>query len=257
MDNSFPPSLAKTVLPFVCGDAAGVNVTVVASGDDGRGNGLEFYGLTNGTEKVLTSAIAGSLTNGFGLTLFDYGSAGSVTPPFILLTRGVASNNTDFAAVIGDHRLPVSAQGSYFEFAPSISLDGGITFQLSQVFSVDATGNAVFAGNLHILNSIVADGNCSYVAGGQMSFTGISDTELYSPSFVFKDLTAAPMMSLAGGILNVTNSYQIAGTQVITTQQSAIADSAYALSVDPGIADVSTQLNLLLAAVRTHGLIAT
>lgn len=52
------------------------------------------------------------------------------------------------------------------------------------------------------------------------------------------------------GLTNQTGSMQINGVQVVTAQQSAVANATNAT-------DVITQLNSLLAKLRTHGLIAT
>ena len=54
---------------------------------------------------------------------------------------------------------------------------------------------------------------------------------------------------ITGTTINASSAYQVAGTQVVTTQQAAVADAT-------GAGDVVARLNDLLARVRTHGLIA-
>ena len=68
-----------------------------------------------------------------------------------------------------------------------------------------------------------------------------------STNFQINDFTQASVIS---GGLNVTTKYQVGGTQVVGAQGAAVADATDAASA-------ISQLNLLLARCRTHGLIAT
>ena len=60
------------------------------------------------------------------------------------------------------------------------------------------------------------------------------------------------VVSAGTGIVNCVGHYRVDGTQVVTNQQSAVANAT-----GSGGGDAHTQLNLLLTRLRTHGLIDT
>jgi hypothetical protein len=65
-----------------------------------------------------------------------------------------------------------------------------------------------------------------------------------------KDFKIAGTSVLNAGYLSISTAAYIGGNQVVGTRGAAVADATDAASA-------ITQLNLLLARVRTHGLIAT
>jgi hypothetical protein len=73
----------------------------------------------------------------------------------------------------------------------------------------------------------------------------------------FGTLTPVEVVDVVGNV-NATGVYKVSGTQVLTSQQPAIADATgTATGTDATmINELKTQLNLALAMLRTHGLIA-
>jgi hypothetical protein len=143
--------------------------------------------------------------------------------------------------------------------------DGSGSFALGQI-SLNADGSAQFANGAILLE---ADGKASFDTG-QISFVGNGGAN-FGGSVGFAGNTVIGItgdISLGGGpsasisafdgsayfangqnTIDAAGNLGIAGTQVVTAQQPAIADATNAV-------DVITQFNLLLAALRIHGLIA-
>jgi len=158
-----------------------------------------------------------------------------------------------------------------------LNADGSAQFAgVKILFNADgscsfASANAAFAAdgalNLPLIH-LLADGSAQF-ANGAMTIDALGSTSLQSGN-IFLDALAGGIN--AGGIgtnvngrlklkdLNDDTEFEvataigsaavnIAGVQVLTNQQPAIADAT-------GAGDVVAQSNLLLPALRVHGLIA-
>jgi hypothetical protein len=89
----------------------------------------------------------------------------------------------------------------------------------------------------------------------------VSDGDSHGRYLLLQPLSSAGRVGIAavtspaysldvGGAINTSAEYRVSGNQVVTARQAAVANATNAT-------DVITQLNALLARLRTHGLIAT
>ena len=117
--------------------------------------------------------------------------------------------------------------------------------------AASGTDKKITAGEL-LVSGLPGDFNTLTVTG--VSTLGATDTT---------DLTASGTLDVTGvttlGTVNATdldvsNDYKVAGTQILTAQQGAIADATGGVVDD---AEARAAINSLLAACRTHGIIAT
>lgn len=97
--------------------------------------------------------------------------------------------------------------------------------------------------------TMAASGTDKQITAGELLISGLPGA--------FTTLEASGLSTLTG--VNATNVdasgvYKVAGVQILTTQQSAIADATGGLVDD---AEARTAINSLLAACRAHGIIDT
>jgi len=150
------------------------------------------------------------------------------------------------AVGVGVHQL--NGGGSAFFGGNTISFpgDGSASF---------ANGKATFTfGGAMTLGAVGADGiSTTYNAAGDAVFVLNAALGLFQggalPSFSLNAGDGSATLANGSATIDAVGNLGIGGTQVVTSQQPAIADAT-------GAGDVVAQLNLLLAALRVHGLIA-
>ena len=168
------------------------------------------------------------------------GHATAASAPFRVTKGGVlTATGMTIATAASGERLVISSAGSGQHMAGYNSSN----YETVSIFTSDATLNLSASATAYLLIS-PAEGfkGTSGSAFYALHMSGTSEPELW-----LKDsagLTKVQLEAEGGGRL------KFAGTQVVGNQGAAIADATDAASA-------ITQLNLLLARCRTHGLIAT
>jgi hypothetical protein len=146
-------------------------------------------------------------------------SAGSsyASGDFLVGLIGGANIKLTFANLFNHIASPIVSTSTLSLAGGVFQVDSFGNLQIQSSTVIDSSGNGQFA-------TITSDGGAFSTDGGG-------------------DVTCQTM--------NVQQSqYQSGGVQVVGSQQNAIANAT-------NVTDVITQLNALLAACRTHGLIAT
>ena len=130
--------------------------------------------------------------------------------------------------------------------ATTLAIDGSASF---------ANGKATFTfGGAMTLGAIGADGIVT-IQNAALDAVFVLNAALglfqggTLPSFSLNAGDGSASFANGSTTIDAAGNLGIGGTQVVTSQQPAVADAT-------GAGDVVTQLNLLLAALRVHGLIA-
>merc|ERR1719162_341070 len=140
-------------------------------------------------------------------------------------------------------------------------------------FSVDGTGQ--LSGDLVTITGVASKSALKVINGntnlaGTTTVSTITDGTLSCASGT---ITGAADVTATGFVQCGNTGFKVSGTKVVGAQGTAVADTSAAIAADGGIsatyaqaevealrdavAELQTQLNSLLAKVRTHGLIAT
>lgn len=155
---------------------------------------------------------------------------------------------------------------TYSAGIPILSQTNSAGIVIAQLFPSGSDGRFELYDALNNLRiQLLSTGTSSFVNGvSAASFSGAGSalTSLSATNISSGTLATARLPST----INIATAYQIAGTQVVTAQQAAIANagSANVLDATYNQAQLETlfnafgsKINEILAALRTHGLIAT
>jgi hypothetical protein len=134
----------------------------------------------------------------------------------------------------------------------SVRLSAALDFATNNTYDIGTSGNhprnIYLAGQLDCSNVGQFDINSAVGTVAPIRFNregGTGGIALYQGN------TTTIVFSVDNsGIVNAAGHYRVDGTQVVTNRQAAVADASAT------VASVQTQLNALLARLRTHGLIA-
>lgn len=215
-----------------------VNATLsgTASGDDfGRNNILSGDGKT-----VIIGAIFNASNAGRVYVYEDNGSAWVQKGTDIAggssetLGQSLSINHDGSRILIGNSKNGSSL--GKFNVYDYVSADWSSIFQQA---------GAASGGRFGLMVHMNKAGNFIATSAG-LADTGGTDT---GSIYMYRQISTLGLLEVSGDV-NISKDLNIQGTKVLGVQGSAVADAT-------GSGDAHTQLNLLLAELRTHGLIAT
>lgn len=164
---------------------------------------------------------------------------------------------------IQDYNILLDAEFTYQQYAPPVSpfiSTTNITGNVTIINTINGRGgsNVTFGGGTTGLDfggtgaDFILEGTLVVANGGTGATTAAgARTNLgAAASGINTDISELNGASQ----VDVNSHYEVAGTQVVTAQQPAITDASGGVTID---AEARAQLNLLLAALRVHGLIDT
>jgi hypothetical protein len=175
-----------------------------------------------------------------GLTLSNPYFAGNNSFAFGVNARTLINGATDDGTTALQVGGSASLAGVLSMQANAINLDS------SASLSANGSGAVTLAGNLGTTLQVMGPTQIM-----DFVFTGTSGKSYFQGTFVGFNGQFSPLYPIdTTGDTNTSGVYRVADTQVVGARQAAIANTS-------DVTDVATQFNLLLAALRTHGLIAT
>jgi hypothetical protein len=166
-------------------------------------------------------------------------------------------------------KLETAAQGQLF-------IGNGTGFTLSSLTAGTGISLIAGAGSIEILSTGSMGGSSGGTDNAIIRADGTGGNTIQSSGITIDDSNniAGANNVTAGNVVNVTstNGYQVNGTKVLGAQGAGITDLNYSYdywdfdngegSADPGSVasafnDTNAGINLILEALRTHGIIAT
>lgn len=218
-------------------------------------------GTTYVTDQQVTSTNLNAAINN---ATFAAGAVDNVTTQINGSGQVIVKDNGITAAKLGS-----AAQGQLF-------IGNGSGFTLSSLTAGSGIGIAVGAGSIEITSTGSMGGSSGSTDNAIIRADGTGGNTIQASGITIDDTNniAGANNITAGNLVNVTstNGYQVNGTKVLGAQGSAISSlsaSYFDTDFDNGsggtdpqsVADAfnttNARINLILAALRTHGIIAT
>jgi hypothetical protein len=175
-------------------------------------------------------------SSGSGLAFYAYANATSGTTASLYGILGTAANNNanTVTALIGNQ----ATIGAYSTGATTNAY--GFQSNLA-ASSASATISNYYGYHLNISQSTSTLTNVYGLYLPNLNFGTDHNYAIYTNAGLVR----------FGDVVNTTENYQVDGVQVVTNQQSHIADA------DGTLADLTTKFNTLLTYLETHGLVAS
>jgi len=224
------------------------------------------YITGNTTAQITAQGAAGNVVISAIKNVDISSSSGNV---FIYAAGGQANvyvaNTISITSVTGNVDI-TSSRLNLVQSSRIIDLAGNTSIQSSGNVIINANNIGFFGGNTGAyLQSVTGNVNITTNSGNLYFYTGSGQANVYiSNQISITSVTNTVSIVSAGnitiqpstGIINIPGSSQIQinGTKVIGTRGAAIADAITGASATAN--NAANTVNLILAALRTHGLIA-
>jgi hypothetical protein len=171
---------------------------------------------------------------------------------------GWAAANSLSLVAGGVEGIRVTSAGVIINAAVGITLNGTVTGPSG---SWSSTGMDLASGDTYSINGTVVL-NATTLGSGVTASSLTSLGTIGSLVATTADINNGTVEAIIGGTtpkagtftsVNTTGAYSVDGTQVVSNQGAAVSDAAGGATID---AEARVAINLLLARVRIHGLIA-